>query len=61
MKEVSLILGVSESRISQIHSAALLQVRIKLQETMGSGRVRAKCEDCRSAERTLAHSERYPQ
>lgn len=34
MKEVGLILGVSESRVSQIHSAALLQIRVKVQENM---------------------------
>jgi RNA polymerase sigma factor FliA len=36
MKEVGLVLGVSESRVSQIHSAALLQVRVRLQESMKS-------------------------
>jgi len=32
MKEVGLVLGVSESRVSQIHSMALLQIRAKLRE-----------------------------
>ena len=34
MKEVGLVLGVSESRVSQIHSMALLQIRAKLREKM---------------------------
>lgn len=36
MKEVGLVLGVSESRVSQIHSIALLQIRARLQERMES-------------------------
>lgn len=36
MKEVGLVLGVSESRVSQIHSAAVLQVRVRLQQSMKS-------------------------
>ena len=38
MKEVGLVLGVSESRVSQIHSLALLQVRTQLQEKMESSK-----------------------
>lgn len=34
MKEVGLVLGVSESRVSQIHSIALLQVRARLRDKM---------------------------
>jgi RNA polymerase sigma factor FliA len=36
MKEVGLVLGVSESRVSQIHSIALLQIRTMLREKMES-------------------------
>ena len=38
MKEVGLVLGVSESRVSQIHSMALLQIRAKLREKMEPAR-----------------------
>ena len=38
MKEVGLVLGVSESRVSQIHSMALLQIRTKLREKMEPSR-----------------------
>jgi RNA polymerase sigma factor FliA len=38
MKEVGLVLGVSESRVSQIHSIALLQIRAKLREQMESSK-----------------------
>ena len=38
MKEVGLVLGVSESRVSQIHSMALLQIRAKLREKMEPSR-----------------------
>jgi RNA polymerase sigma factor for flagellar operon FliA len=36
MKEVGAILGVGESRVSQIHTAALIGLRSRLQTTMGS-------------------------
>lgn len=34
MKEVGAVLGVGESRVSQIHSVALIRVRVRLQEMM---------------------------
>lgn len=37
MKEVGVVLGVGESRISQIHSMALVRLRARLSETSGSG------------------------
>ena len=36
MKEVGAVLGVGEGRISQIHSAALLRLRARLQQLMSS-------------------------
>jgi len=36
MKEVGGVLGVSESRVSQIHTAALIRVRARMKELMGS-------------------------
>jgi RNA polymerase sigma factor for flagellar operon FliA len=36
MKEIGAVLGVGEGRISQIHSAALLRLRVKLQDLMSS-------------------------
>lgn len=35
MKEIAEVLGVSESRVSQIHSQALLSLRAKLKRTLG--------------------------
>jgi len=35
MKEIAEVLGVSESRVSQIHSQALLSLRAKLRRTLG--------------------------
>jgi len=40
MKEVGLVLGVGEGRVSQIHSAALLRLRARLQDLLSSRRVR---------------------
>ncbi len=37
MKEVGAVLGVGESRVSQIHSLAILRLRSRLHETSGSG------------------------
>jgi len=34
MKEVGAVLGIGESRVSQIHSAALLRLRVRLRELM---------------------------
>ena len=39
MKEISLALGVVESRISQIHSSAVLHLRTDLKELAGKGRI----------------------
>jgi RNA polymerase sigma factor FliA len=36
MKEVGMILGVGESRVSQIHTSAVLQVRVKIEEMMAA-------------------------
>jgi len=38
MKEVGLVLGVGEARVSQLHSAALTKLRALLQDAMRSGR-----------------------
>ncbi|HKV39654.1 MAG TPA: FliA/WhiG family RNA polymerase sigma factor [Blastocatellia bacterium] len=38
MKEVGMVLGVGEGRISQIHSAVLLRLRSRLQELLASRR-----------------------
>jgi RNA polymerase sigma factor for flagellar operon FliA len=39
MKEVGVVLGVREARISQIHSAALLRLRSRMQDLLASRRV----------------------
>jgi len=36
MKEVGAVLGVGESRVSQIHSATMARLRARLEETMRS-------------------------
>lgn len=36
MKEVGAVLGVSESRVSQIHSLALVRLRTRLEELLQS-------------------------
>jgi RNA polymerase sigma factor FliA len=36
MKEVGAVLGVGESRVSQIHSATMARLRVRLEETMRS-------------------------
>jgi hypothetical protein len=36
MKEVGAVLGIGESRVSQLHSLALLRLRARLQELMQS-------------------------
>jgi RNA polymerase sigma factor for flagellar operon FliA len=43
MKEVGAVLGIGESRVSQIHSLAVVRLRARLEEVMsaGGGRVRA--------------------
>lgn len=35
MKEVGSVLGIGESRVSQIHTTALLRLRVRLQELLG--------------------------
>lgn len=37
MKEVGAALGIGESRVSQIHTAALVQLRTRLVELLGQG------------------------
>jgi hypothetical protein len=36
MKEVGSVLGIGESRVSQLHSLALVRMRTRLQELMQS-------------------------
>jgi RNA polymerase sigma factor for flagellar operon FliA len=36
MREVGVVLGVGESRVSQIHSVALVRLRARLEEFLGS-------------------------
>jgi len=38
MKEVGAVLGIGESRVSQIHSLAVVRLRARLEELMGAGR-----------------------
>lgn len=38
MKEVGEVLGIGESRVSQIHTAALLRLRVRMREMLESGR-----------------------
>jgi RNA polymerase sigma factor FliA len=42
MKEVGEVLGVGESRVSQIHSVALIRLRSRLQEVLGSRKSEAE-------------------
>jgi RNA polymerase sigma factor for flagellar operon FliA len=37
MKEVGAVLGIGESRVSQIHTAAVIRLRARLRELIGSG------------------------
>jgi len=37
MKEVGALLGIGESRVSQIHSLAMERLRARLQELVGTG------------------------
>jgi len=37
MKEVGAVLGIGESRVSQIHSLAVVRLRSRLEEVMGAG------------------------
>ncbi len=42
MKEVGAVLGIGESRVSQLHSLALVRLRARLQELMQSRAPHAK-------------------
>jgi RNA polymerase sigma factor FliA len=42
MKQVGALLGIGESRVSQIHSAALLRLRARVQELTEGARARSK-------------------
>ena len=42
MKEVGAVLGIGESRVSQIHSLAVVRLRSRLEEIMGTGDRRAQ-------------------
>jgi RNA polymerase sigma factor for flagellar operon FliA len=48
MKEVGVILAIGESRVSQIHTAALIRLRSRLhgRSDAGSG-LRDPCSECR--------------
>jgi RNA polymerase sigma factor for flagellar operon FliA len=41
MKEVGAVLGIGESRVSQIHSLAVVRLRSRMEEMLGSGRAHA--------------------
>jgi len=41
MKEVGAVLGIGESRVSQLHSVAVVRLRARLEEMMGTGQARA--------------------
>jgi RNA polymerase sigma factor for flagellar operon FliA len=49
MKEVGAVLGIGESRVSQIHTAAVIRLRVRLRELIGSG-----SKSPRPAPRTIA-------
>jgi RNA polymerase sigma factor FliA len=42
MKEVGAVLGIGESRVSQIHSLAVVRLRSRLEEIMGAGERRPR-------------------
>jgi DNA-directed RNA polymerase specialized sigma subunit len=42
MKEVGAILKIGESRVSQIHTAALLRVRVRMRELVETSAARAR-------------------
>jgi RNA polymerase sigma factor FliA len=42
MKEVGAVLGIGESRVSQIHSLAVVRLRSRLEELMSAGAARAR-------------------
>ncbi len=41
MKEIGRVLGVNESRVSQLHTKAMLRLRIKLHKLNGNNRIQA--------------------
>lgn len=45
MKEVGAVLGVGESRVSQIHSMALIRLRTRLEQSIGRRRAAAEAKD----------------
>jgi sigma-70-like protein len=42
MKEVGAVIGIGESRVSQIHSLAVVRLRARLEEVMSAGGGRAR-------------------
>jgi len=42
MKEVGAVLGIGESRVSQIHSLAVVRLRSRLDEVMNAGGTRVR-------------------
>jgi RNA polymerase sigma factor for flagellar operon FliA len=42
MKEVGAVLGIGESRVSQIHSLAVVRLRARLEELMHAGKTAAR-------------------
>jgi RNA polymerase sigma factor for flagellar operon FliA len=53
MKEVGEVLGIGESRVSQIHTAALLRLRVRMREMLDSGSHRAAAPGSKVAAATL--------
>ncbi len=43
MKEVGAVLGIGESRVSQIHTTAVIRLRARLRELIGNGFKAAQC------------------
>ena len=41
MKEVGAVLGIGESRVSQIHTAALLRLRVRMRELIADSPARS--------------------
>ncbi len=42
MKEVGAVMGIGESRVSQIHSLAVVRLRARLEELMNAGKSTAR-------------------
>jgi len=51
MKEVGEVLGVGESRVSQIHSVALVRLRARLEEILSSRQRTAETQQARNSSR----------